>query len=359
PRLVAAVDDEDVADDAEHPIETLVTALEAALKARGADLPGPDAQAAMRLFSGFYEGYPSLTIDLYGSTVVFHDHSSRGNERTVRAALEVVKKRLPWIRAGLWKLRKASDPNARGGRIVFGSEAILADRVREDGVWYALDLTHHQDATLYLDTRPLRSWLKANMAGKSVLNTFAYTGSLGVAALAGGATRALQLDRNPAYLDIARRSSQLNGLVVKRRDLVAADFFEHIGRLKKDKLLFDAIIVDPPFFSRNDRTKVDQEAESLRLLNKVRPLIADGGVLIAVNNALYLPGTTFMGQLESLTTDSYLTIESQLPVPADLTGYPETRVGTPPVDPAPFNHATKIAILRVRRKDRKKATPAP
>ena len=351
--------DESVDDDAAHPIEVLMEALDAALAARAKDLPAADAQGALRLFSGFYEGYPSLTIDLYGSTLVLHDHSSRGNEKTVRAALDRVQKRLPWLRAALWKRRKSANPHARGGQVILGNEALLADRIRENGVWYALDLTHHQDATLYLDTRPLRLWLHQNMRGKTLLNTFAYTGSLGVAALAGGATRALQLDRNSAFLDIARRSSQLNGLVVKRRDLVAADFFEHIGRLKKEKTLFDAIIVDPPFFARNDRSRVDQEAESLRLLNKVRPLIADGGVLIAVNNALYLPGATFQSQLESMTGDHYLTIEARLDIPQDITGYPTTRQSAPPADPAPFNHATKIAILRVRRKDRAKATPPP
>jgi hypothetical protein len=30
--------------------------------------------------------------------------------------------------------------------------------------------------------------------------------------------------------------------------------------------------------------------------------------------------------------------------------------GAYPADPAPFNHPTKIAVLRVRRKDRRKAT---
>jgi 23S rRNA (cytosine1962-C5)-methyltransferase len=37
-------------------------------------------------------------------------------------------------------------------------------------------------------------------------------------------------------------------------------------------------------------------------------------------------------------------------VPADITGYPETIVSNPPVDPAPFNHPTKIAVLPVHRK---------
>jgi 23S rRNA (cytosine1962-C5)-methyltransferase len=35
----------------------------------------------------------------------------------------------------------------------------------------------------------------------------------------------------------------------------------------------------------------------------------------------------------------------------DVTGYPKTVVEAPLVDPAPFNHPTKIALLRAFRKD--------
>ena len=58
----------------------------------------------------------------------------------------------------------------------------------------------------------------------------------------------------------------------------------------------------------------------------------------------------YLRTLEALCTDGYLTIEELVPVPTDCTGYPETRVRAPLVDPAPFNHSTKIAVLRVRRK---------
>jgi 23S rRNA (cytosine1962-C5)-methyltransferase len=37
-----------------------------------------------------------------------------------------------------------------------------------------------------------------------------------------------------------------------------------------------------------------------------------------------------------------------IPVPEDCTGYNILRQGI--TDPAPFNHSTKIAILKVRRK---------
>jgi 23S rRNA (cytosine1962-C5)-methyltransferase len=82
----------------------------------------------------------------------------------------------------------------------------------------------------------------------------------------------------------------------------------------------------------------------------VRPLIADGGYLVAINNALFLSGANYLGELEALCADGYLRIEELIPVPEDFTGYPQTPVGGYPVNPAPFNHPTKIAVLRVRRK---------
>jgi hypothetical protein len=45
-----------------------------------------------------------------------------------------------------------------------------------------------------------------------------------------------------------------------------------------------------------------------------------------------------------------LQIETLIPVPPDFTGFPQTQAGGPPVDPAPFNHATKIAVLKVQHK---------
>jgi 23S rRNA (cytosine1962-C5)-methyltransferase len=93
---------------------------------------------------------------------------------------------------------------------------------------------------------------------------------------------------------------------------------------------------------------VDQENESARLINKVRPLINDGGWLVAINNALYVSGQEYMHTLEELCKDGYLRIRELIPVPDDYAGY--DRIGKPVTDPAPFNHSTKIAILDVKRK---------
>ena len=84
-------------------------------------------------------------------------------------------------------------------------------KIRENDTWYAIDPMINRDASLYLDTRNVRLWARQNLRDKSVLNTFAYTGSLGVAALAGGASRVVQLDLNRQFLNVAKDSYTLNG----------------------------------------------------------------------------------------------------------------------------------------------------
>ena len=113
---------------------------------------------------------------------------------------------------------------------------------------------------------------------------------------------------------------------------------------------WDVVFLDPPFFSTTGKGRVDQVSESARLINKVRPLINDGGLLVAINNALYVSGAEYIRTLETLCADGYVKIHELIPVPEDIIGYPSTRVSTPITDPAPFNHSTKIAVLEVRRK---------
>ena len=90
--------------------------------------------------------------------------------------------------------------------------------------------------------------------------------------------------------------------------------------------------------------------QSVGLINKVRPLVKDGGSIVAINNALFLKGADYFASLEQLGQGGYLSIDGLIPVPPDFTGTADTRAAQPPVDSAPFNHPTKIAILKVRRR---------
>ena len=305
-------------------------------------------QAAFRLFNGFNEGFPELVIDLYGATILIHNYAENVVDGLpfVQEAQQFLLAQYPWLRAGVVKNRNGQSEEERRGQLLFGEKP---DRmIREHDVWYALDLVMNRDAGFYLDTRNLRKWLIENLDGKTVLNTFAYTGSLGVAAAAGGASRVVHLDLRSSFLNIAKESYTLNRFPVRKADFIASDFFPAISRFKRSGKTFDCVLIDPPFFSATSKGRVDQVNESTRLINKVRPLIRDGGTLIAINNALFVSGREYIQTLEYLSRDGYLSIQELIPVPQDFIGF--NSVSAPVTHPAPFNHATKIAVLRVKRK---------
>jgi 23S rRNA (cytosine1962-C5)-methyltransferase len=327
----------------------IISLLERALTAR-AGLFDARHEAAFRLFNGFYEGDPQLVVDLYARTLVLHNYAQApaATQETIQAVQAYLREKLPWVRAAIVKTRHATDDEARRGSVIFGER--LDRRVREHGVWYAVDLLMNRDAGFYLDTRLLREWAIGHLAGKRVLNTFAYTGSLGVAAMAAHAARVVQMDRNRAFLNVAKESYTLNGFPIVKANFMGEDFFALTSRMRRLDERFDCVFVDPPFFSATSGGRVDLEKESFRILNKVRPLIDDGGWLVAINNALFISGADYLRMLQTLCADGYLAIEELIAVPEDFTGYPQTRVSEPPLSPAPFNHPTKIALLRVRRK---------
>jgi 23S rRNA (cytosine1962-C5)-methyltransferase len=328
----------------------LPSLLSRAIEAR-ASLIDSAHESAFRAFNGFAEGEPALAIDVYATTAVIHDYADTPElgAPLVHEAAETLRALLPWLRCVVVKTRSGVSAEARRGEIAWGGPPDT--RIREHGVAYAVDLAMNRDASLYLDTRALRRWALDHLRGKNVLNTFAYTGSLGVAALAGGATHVVQLDLNRRFLELARRSCELNGIDARAHEILGGDFFPRVAQLKRAGRLFDCVFLDPPFFATSARGTVDLENSTARLINKVRPLVAHGGWLVAVNNALYASGAQFMAELESLCADGYLAIETLVPVPEDFTGFATTRTGSPVTDPAPFNHSTKIVVLRVTRKD--------
>ena len=330
--------------------ETLPSLLESSLHKRLPLLEDQNTQS-LRLFNGFLEGFPYLSVDLYHHTIVLFVNKVLGEESDllVQSARDFYLIKFPALKCVVAKRRSSENPMLKQGEVVFGTAPDT--QITENGITYALDLLMNQDTSFYPDTRNLRHWLTSHSIEKTVLNTFAYTGSLGIAALAGGASRVVQVDRNSRFLDLARKSRELNHLDAARMKLVGADFFVVIGQMKRRSELFDLVILDPPYFSSTERGQVNQAGESTRLINKVRPLVRDGGHLVVVNNTLFYSGRAFMDELEALCASGYLSIEETIPVPPDITGFMPSLPADLPADPAPFNHSTKIAVLKVKRKN--------
>ena len=324
-------------------LETFATAVAARLP-----LLDEKHETAVRLFNGFLEGEPNLVVELYGRTLLLHNYANppEAGHELATAALHYLLDVFPWVEAAVLKTRHASTAEGKRGQLVYGHTP--ARWVREHGLRHAVDLLLNRDASFYLDTRHLRGWLLREMAGLWVLNTFAYTGSLGTAALAGGASQVIQTDLNKQFLNMAKTSYTLNGLPIHKGDFQTADFWPHMSKLKRQGALFDCVLLDPPFFATTKHGTVDLTSNTVKLINKVRPLVRDNGRIVAINNALFHSGADYTAELQAICADGYVSLEQIIPVPEDCTGYPHTRHTPPITDPTPFNHSTKIAILRVR-----------
>lgn len=322
-------------------MDRLNNLIGSALERRRTLLNDPQHRQALRLFNGFTEGCKALSVDLMGRTAVIQDYSDDGGDFAPVA--ENLCRELDFLQAVLLKRRRGQTPAERNGTLIYGEKCDTF--VVEHNVRYACDLQMNHDNGFYSDTRFLRKYLLENMRGKRVLNTFAYTGSLGSAAAMGGAEYVLQSDVSNNFLQTAYRTASLNGFAFTRKNFRIGDFFAVTAALRKEKTQFDCVILDPPFYSASGKGVIDLANNPLGVINKVRPLVADNGLLIVVNNSLYLSGRDFMAKLSTLCNDGFMEIESVIPIPEDFACNSGETMPYP-ADPAPFNHPTKIVAIR-------------
>ena len=160
----------------------------------------------------------------------------------------------PWVdawsaAAGATSVYEQRRPKGGGGgpaRLVRGEERERFEVV-EHGLRYQIDLGASATSSgLFLDQRETRRRLRsADLTGSTVLNAFAHTGSLSVAAAAAGA-ETLTLDLSPKYLDRARENLLLNDIDPDDHDFIYGDALEWMDRLARKERTFDLVLVDPP-----------------------------------------------------------------------------------------------------------------
>jgi len=139
--------------------------------------------------------------------------------------------------------------------------------VTEAGVRYGIDFAAGYSAGFFMDQRANRAFLR-RIAPRHLLNTFAYTCSFSVvAALAGGQT--LSVDLSKKSLDRGRENFALNGLAEAGHRFLADDALDVLPRLERRGEKCDAIVLDPPTFSRGNRGrrwKVEEDLEELVMM---------------------------------------------------------------------------------------------
>ncbi len=190
--------------------------------------------------------------------------------------------------------------------------------------WIRLRETRHPG--LFLDHLPLRHWLISHAKGLRVLNTFAYTGSLSVAAAIGGAESVTTLDLSKPSIQWAQENFELNRLAGTQYRFIAGDVFEWLPRLKKTNGSFDCVILDPPSFSHGNKGNFSTAKDLAKLHALALDLLAPEGFLVTSINSANVSWQKFEGDLLSAAKEKR--IELQILRAMDLPETFPTRLGS-------------------------------
>lgn len=178
---------------------------------------------------------------------------------------------------------RQNDERAAPVLIEGDSAAPLETVVEEAGMRFGLDFAAGYSAGLFIDQRANRALLR-QAPPRRLLNTFAYTCSFSVtAALAGAET--VSIDLSKKSLDRGRANFALNALDPASHRFLADDVLDVLPRLARRGEQFDAIVLDPPTFSRGHkgrRFQVERDMETL-LIAALEVAMPRARILLSTN----------------------------------------------------------------------------
>ena len=188
-----------------------------------------------RLVHGEGDSLPGLVIDIYGSVAVIQCHSV-GMYRSRMAIAEALREAFGDRLTAIYDKSSQTVPYKAGLNAVdgylFGHSDSKSHIVTENGLKFKVNWEEGQKTGFFLDQRENRALLRRYAAGRTVLNTFCYTGGFSVGAMAGGALEVCSVDSSERAVQLADENMRLNFGDQVRHEAVAADaveYLKHIG----------------------------------------------------------------------------------------------------------------------------------
>jgi 23S rRNA (cytosine1962-C5)-methyltransferase len=296
---------------------------------------------AFRWLNGEGDGAPGLTLDVFGDVAVLSSYDGPDPAPLADAALALLRLRAVYLKARpreAGRLR-GEDRAARAPPLPLRGDPVDSVDVQEQGLRFRIRPAEGLAVGLYLDTREARGWVRAHGGERTVLNCFAYTGAFGVAARAGGAVRAVDVDLSRRSLAWAEENARLNGQVPPETDRLAGDVFDWLRRFGKRGERFDAVVLDPPGFARGRRGTFSAARDWPDLAAQASAVVAPGGWLLAACNVASLTGRRFDAALaEGVRRAGRTAEEVARPGASDL-DFPAPAGQEPPL---------KVRVLRLR-----------
>ncbi len=258
------------------------------------DLYHDDSTTAFRVFNGEGDGIGGLTIDYFDGFYLLTWYSL-GIYEFKPDILEALKNSVEY--KGIYQKKRF---DSKGKYLDEQDDFICGDKaeapiiVKENGTNFAIYLDDGAMVGVFLDQRDVRKTIRDKYAkGKTVLNTFSYTGAFSVFAALGGSSKTTSVDLAKRSLTKTKEQFEINKIDVDKQDIIVEDVFNYFKYAVRKKLLFDLVVLDPPSFARSKKHTFSASKDYVNLLKEAIQITNRGGIIVASTNSANFGMMTF------------------------------------------------------------------
>ena len=273
-----------------------------------------DDISCCRIIFGEADGFPGLTVDRFSDLLVTQTLSigmERVKDIIFPALVELLRQDGQEIR-GIFErndvaIRELEGMAQNKGWYVLPGETppeSPVTEIRENGVYYAVDVENGQKTGFFLDQKYNRLAVARLAKGKRVLDCFTHTGSFALNAALGGAAHVTAVDVSASAIEMARQNARRNGLE-DRMDFITADVFDLLPELAaQGKAPYDFIILDPPAFTKSRKTVGSAQRGYKEINLRALKLLPRGGYFATASCSHFMPSELFVKMLRSAALDA-------------------------------------------------------
>lgn len=262
------------------------------------------ATTAFRVFNGEGDGIGGLTIDYFAGYYLLTWYSE-GIYRFKEEILQSLRNLADF--KGIYEKKRfdAKGSYMEDDDFVEGERGEFPLIVKENGENFAIYLNDGAMTGVFLDQRDVRKTIRDVYAkGRTVLNTFSYTGAFSIFAAKGGAVKTTSVDlANRSKIKTIEQFS-INGIDYEAQDIIVEDVFNYFKYAVRKKLLFDMVILDPPSFARSKKHTFSASKDYKNLLKEAIAITEKDGIIVASTNCSTFGMSKFKGFIEAAFKES-------------------------------------------------------
>ncbi len=271
---------------------------------------------------------PGLIIDKY-EDIFSLQVNSFGMEKCIPTIVEILKEQFApicIIEKNESPLRLLEGLEQKSG-VIFGVNE--PKEIVIDGIKYNLDLITGQKSGFFLDQRENRKTIRKYVNGLNVLDCFCNEGGFSLNAAFAGAKSVLGLDISKNAVEKCNQNSVLNGFG-SICNFEVTDVFDALESYATDKRYFNAVIIDPPSFTKSKKN-IPMAKKAYRRINTLGlGLIQNEGYLITSSCSHHIEENEFLNILNEAAVNSHVHLQmlefhSAAPDHPILLSMPETK----------------------------------